>query len=341
MPGALAPNWVGRREFLMDMLFKADNRQTPFLSMARKPKSSTSEKNGIPNSQIGSYQAKVMGARKAGGVADGKDVSVFDSGPPHELLSFRPEKYRRTPMVGDLLQGDNLAGTNDAWAEVVGDEMIEHKRDMETELLSEQDSSSNGGAEGGTTTRGIGRWVNDGTLTFSELPVPQGARTPSAQIFTDVIGDGISTGLTEDAVNTLLQSRWDATGDSGELVGFVGATIKNRFGFFSKYKPNVASATVVVRTNTSEYTSGDVHGAAVDVYQSDWGTFSLIPVNTVFLPDAKTGYFLDMAQVEVRSRYWMREKELPDLGGGPREEIASFIALIPGDLRSHVKIRAT
>jgi len=61
----------------------------------------------------------------------------------------------------------------------------------------------------------------------------------------------------------------------------------------------------------------------------------------VFLPDAYRGYFLDMAQVEIRSRYWMREKPLPDLGGGPREEIASFVALIPGDLRSHIKIAAT
>lgn len=341
MPGTLAPNVIGRREWLMNMLFLADNRKAQFISMAHKPKSSKSEKNGIPNSQIGTYHAKVLGDLKPGGVADGKDVGAFDSQPNREPISFRPEKYRRAPMVGELVEGDDIAGIESEFAESIGDQMILHKRDMEKELLSEQDSSANGGAEGGTTTRGLGRWINDGTLTFSELPVPVGARTPAAQIYTGAIGDGVSTGLTEDVAQTLLQSRWDLTGDSGELVGLLGAVIKNRFGFFTKYKPNVANATVIVRTNTDSYTSGELNGAAVDIYQSDWGSFSLLPVNTVFLPDQYTGYFLDMAHVELRSRYWVREKPLPDLGGGPRELIESFIALIPGDLRAHVKIDAT
>ena len=345
MPGAIAPNVVGRREMVLTMLFQADHRQTVFTSMARKPKSSNNEKTGISNSQIGTYFSKVLGDLKAGGVRDGADVKAFDSNPQREPLSFRPEKYRRAPMVGDLANGDDIAGVtdagNDEWDEALADQMILHKRDIEKECLSEQDSSLSGGAEGGTTMRGLGRWINDGTLTFSELPVPQGSRTPTAQIYTDVIGDGISTGLTEDTVAGLLQARWDNTGDSGQLVGLLGTTIKNRFGFFSKYKANVSNATIVIRSQDNAFTSKDVDSPSVDVYNSDWGSFSLMPVPTLFLPDAKTAYFLDMAQVELRSRYWMREKQLPDLGGGPRELIESFVALIPGDPRSHVKIHAT
>ena len=339
MPGIVNTNQSGRREFLMDMLFLADERQTVFTSMARKQKPSKNEKTGIPNSIIGTYQAKVMGDLKAGGVADGKDVSVFDAGPPREPISFRPEKYRRSPMVGELAADDDIAGLDAGgeWEEAVGDQMILHKRDMEKELLSQQDSSLNGGAEGGTVGRGLERWVNDGTLTFGEFPVPTGAKTPTAQIYSGVIGDGVTTGLTEDVAAAIMQARWDNTGDSGQLVGLLGATIKNRFGFFTKYKPNVASATVIVQTITDAYTSEKLHGAAVDLYQSDWGAFSLVPVPTLFLTDALTGFLLDMSQIELRSRYWMREKTLPDLGGGPRETIESFIALIPGDLRSHGK----
>jgi hypothetical protein len=345
MAGIIAPNVAGRREMLLEMLFLADHRQTVATSMLRKPKSSNNEKTGISNSQIGTYFAKVLGDLKPGGVRDGADVKAFDSNPNREPISFRPEKYRRAPMVGDLARGDDIAGVSDAgsdeWEEALSTQMILHKRDIEKEILSEQDSSIGGGAEGGTTMRGFGRWINAGELPFSELPVPQGAATPAAQIYTGILGDGITTGLTEDVVSGLLQARWDATGDSGQLVGLLGTAIKNRFAFFSKYKANVTNATVIIRTQAKDYDSHELDSPSIDVYNSDWGSFSLIPVSTLYLPDAKTGYFLDMSQCELRSRYWMREKPLPDLGGGPRELIESFVALIPGDLRSHVKIHAT
>ncbi len=323
----------------MDALFKADNRMCQFTSMVKKPKSSSSESGGIPNSIIGTYAAKVMGDLLPGGVADGRDVSVHNSNPPREQISFRPEFYRRSPMVGVLAQGDNIAGISSEWDEAYGDQMILHKRDIEKEMLSEQVSSAANGAEGGSTTRGIGEWIK--ATAQAELPVPAGARTPSGQIYTGAIGDGFATGITEIVAKGLLQSRWDATGDSGQVTGFLGTYIKNRFADFKEYKPNISNTTVIVRTNAESYTVGSLRNASVDVYNSEWGSYALIPVNTVFLPDGYTGYFLDMAQVEIRSRFWMREKPLPDLGGGPRTLIESFIALIPGDLRSHIKIDAT
>jgi hypothetical protein len=326
----------------MELLYLADVRETPFVSTARKPKSSENDKSGIPNSQLGTYLAKVLGDIKAGGVADGKDVGGFDEKPPREPLSFRPEKYRRAVMVGDLALGDDIAGIADEYADSLSDQMTLHKRDMERECYSDQDSSLNGGLEGGTKMRGLGRWINDGTLAFSELPVAAGARTPAAQLYLSVIGDGISTGLTEAVAQALLENRWQNTGTSNELMGFVGSIIKNRFGFFSRYTPNVTNATPIVRTaSTTTYPGGEFYGPSIDVYKSDYGAWTLMAVNTTFLPDAYRGYFLDMSMVELRSRYWARSKELPDLGGGPRELLESFVALIPGDPRSHVKIAAT
>jgi hypothetical protein len=342
MPAVVNVNATGRREFLMDRLFKVDNRMCTFTSMARKPKGGNSESTGIPNSVIGSYQAKVLGDIKAGGRADGKDVTAFDSNPPREQISFRPEFFYRAPMVGTLAKDDVIAGLENGgeWADAVGDQMILHKRDMEKQFLSALDSSANGGREGGTVTRGLEKWISASASDFSELVPPSGARTPSNQIFTGAIGT-IDSGLTEDAAKAILKARWDNTGDSGELVGFLGTYIKERFSLFKEYKPTLSNATVVVRTNTEAYTSKEIRNASVDVFNTEWGSFSLIPVNTIFLTDAYTGLFVDMAQIEIRSRFWMREKPLPDLGGGPREEISSFVALIPGDLRSHAKIDAT
>lgn len=342
MPGILDANQIGKREFLMGLLFLADARKTVFLSTARKSKSAVTGKKGLPN-MLGTYNVKVLGDRKAGGVADGKDVGAFDGEPPRQQLAFRAEKYRRAPMVGDIAEGNDVAGVEDEFAAAVADQLKEHARDMEAELLSDQDSSANGGLENGSTQRGLGRWVNAGELAISDpnCPIPSGARTPTAQVYTGVIGDGVTTGLLEQTVQDLLQNRWDSTGDSGELMGFVGATIKNRFGLFSRYTPSLTGATPNVQTISATYQGGTFYGPTVDVYKSDWGGFTLMPVNTTFLPNAKRAYFLDMSMVEVRSRYWCREKDIPDLGGGPRELIESIIALIPGDLRSHVKIAAT
>ncbi len=136
----------------------------------------------------------------------------------------------------------------------------------------------------------------------------------------------------------MAQNRWDTIGQSNELLLFAGVAIKNRVGLFSRYAPTVTGAYPVVRTMTAEYTGGEFFGQSVDIFKTDWGTFSIMPVNTEYLPDQYRAYGLDMKQVEIRPRYMMKEHPLPDLMGGPREGIESIVALIPGDPRSHIKI---
>lgn len=352
MPAIVDATQVGKREFRMGLIFLADAVETPILSTLKKPASSyKSEKSGLPQ-MLGIYQLKTRGARKPGGVADGKDVSNYDGDPTRDELAFRAEKFWRHPMVGDIAEGNDIAGIKSEFAEAKANQSVNLKRDMDTELASDQDSSANGGAEGGSTTRALGRWVNNvaasGGLAISDpnCPIPVNLQTPAAQIFYGSIGDGISTGLTEAAARALLKSRWSSTGDNGQLMGFLGTQIHDRFAMFSTYTPNVTNATVVVRTERDGFGAGTFISPYIDVYKAGpYGAFSLMPCPDVAsnptgtgLPNAYRAYFLDNSQVEVRSRYWFREKELPDMGGGPREEIACLIALIAGDPRSHVKI---
>jgi hypothetical protein len=328
----------------MSVIFLADVRKTTFLSTARKPASSyKNEKSGLP-SMLGTYQIKTRGTRKPGGVADGRDVSAFDANDPRAPLAFRAEVYRRAPMVGFIAEGNDVAGIKSEYAEAIDDQMIEHKRDMNYECLSEQESSATGGLEGGSVQRGIFRWVNAGELAITDpnCPIPANARTPADQIFTGSIGDGINTGFTEAVARGLFKARWDRTGDSGELTFFGGSMIIDRFAMFSTYTPNVTGATPIVRTMTKEYDGGVFYSPNVDVYKAGpYGAWTLIPVTGDQIPSAYYGVGVDMSQVEVRSRYWCKEKPIPDLGGGPRELIESIIALIPGDLRSHMAVKAT
>jgi hypothetical protein len=102
-------------------------------------------------------------------------------------------------MVGFVAAGNEIAGIGNEWTKAKSDQLVEHKKDMEYEMYSDQDSRPDDGVNG-SKFRGLGRYINDGsTLTFSELPIPTAFRTPTAQIYTGVLGDGITTGLTEAA----------------------------------------------------------------------------------------------------------------------------------------------
>jgi hypothetical protein len=346
MPALTAPNEVGIREDISDLLYLADVKETPFTSMARKGSKPT-------NPLLWEYGVKKRGSRKRGGVPDGKDVDAFDAQNPRDFLQARSEVFRRAPMVGFLAQilskNGAIAGVKDEMATATADQLVEQKRDIEKELLSNQDSGPDDGVNG-AQTRGLGRWVYNGTNTltldvldpiqtttgYAELPVPSGYRTPTAQIYT-----GSIDGMVETDLQALIQAKWDATGASSELRGFVTSVIKNKIGFFSRNEFLVAGYASNVQVTSGRVSGNTLFGPTIDIYKSDWGTFTLHPVSNDFMPTAYTGYFLDMKQISLRPTENMATLELPDLGGGPREMIQSIIGLEAGDPRAHAKIDGT
>jgi hypothetical protein len=341
MPALLEPELVGKRQDLSDMLYVADRKTTPGISSIRK---------GEPlKNMLYDFIVKSYGARKKGGVPDGKDISAFDAQSPKRQLQARGEVFRRAPMVGFIAQEMSLAGgvagVPNQMNEAKADQLIEHKRDIEKELWSNQDSRPDDGVNG-AQMRGLGRWIYDGAATLTldaadlspttgyfELPVPADVRTPTNQIFT-----GSISGMTQAQFEALIQAKYENTGASSDLRGFVTPIIKNRVGFFSRYQPDVTTYSSRVFISSGQLEGTTLFGATVDVYRSDWGTFELFPVLTDFTPTAYTGYFLDMAQPRLRSAGTYDTTDLPNLGGGPRSMIQSILSVFPGDPRAHCKI---
>jgi hypothetical protein len=341
LPALIEPDLVGKRQDLQDMVYVADRKTTPGISSIRK---------GKPlRNMLCDFIVKSYGARKKGGVPDGQDVNAFDAQSPKRQLQARGEVFRRAPMVGFIAQAmseaGGVAGTPSAFNESKADQLIEHKRDIEKELWSNQDSRPDDGLNG-SQFRGIGRWIYDGAATLTldaadlspttgyyELPVPADVRTPSNQIYT-----GSISSMTQAQFEAIIQAKYENTGASSDLRGFVTPIIKNRVGFFSRYQPDVSGYTSRVFISTGQLEGNTLFGATVDVYKSDWGTFELFPVLTDFMPTAYTGYFLDMAQPRLRSAGTFDTSNLPDLGGGPRALIQSILSVHPGDPRAHAKI---
>lgn len=352
MPALTALNQQGVREDLSNVFYMADAKETPFTSMVKKGK-----KPIDPN--LWEYGLKRRGERKRGGVPDGKDVDAFDSQNPKTFVQARSEVWRRNPMVGFIAairaRNGGVAGVTDEMDDAIADQMEELKRDVETELLSNQDSRPDDGVNG-TQTRGLGRWIWSGDVadtasgsglalaagdtssatTYDELPVPVGYRTPSDQIF-----NGSVSAMTEAEFGDLIQAKWTNTGASSELRGFVTSAIKNRIGLLSKYEADVAGMTPNVQVTSGRVSGNTLFGPSIDVYKSDWGTFTLHPVSNDFMPSAYTGYFVDMKQVTIRPTEMMQPTKLPNLGGGEREMIQSILGLEAGDPRAHAKIDGT
>ena len=92
-------------------------------------------------------------------------------------------------------------------------------------------------------------------------------------------------------------------------------------------------AATQVRTFSPQ--SGKKVSIAVDVFEGDFGTCSLVPDN--FMPAQTDGYVLDMSGIELRYGKLPEVKELPDAGGGPIRMIEAVAALVVQNPLAHGK----
>lgn len=328
MPALLEPALVGKRQDLQDMIYVADVKTTPGIASIKKGKKLTN--------MLYDFIVKSYGSRKSGGVPDGKDVNAFDAQSPKVSMQARGEVFRRAPMVGFIAEkmskAGGVAGVTDLYTEAKADQLKELGRDMEKELWSTQDSQADDGVNG-SKMRGLGLWISNAPSLTDTLTIPSAAQTPSNQIFT-----GSISSMTEDDLGGLIQAKYENTGASSDLRGFVTPVVKNRIGFFSRYQANVDGFAPVVQVNSGKLSGNTLFGATIDVYKTDWGTFRLFPVLTDFMPSSYYGFFLDMDHPRMRDAGVDEYDDLPNLGGGPRGLYQSIISVHPGDPRAHSKI---
>ncbi len=333
MPGTFEVNQVGKREDLADIIAIADAKATPFTSMLKKGKKAT---NTLFECQADKYDDA-----QTGGVPEGKDVDTYeDAAEYREKIAGRLQKFRRTVLVTteaqeiSVIAGINSSDVNnvpgaDEYARAKAKKAIEIKRDMEATFLSDNDSRAEATGQA-RRSRGVGAWIAQTAQT--DLPVPVAYRTPTASLFSGAIGT-----FTEDTLRGLLESRWDQTGASDELVGIVGSKVKNAVSDMIRYEPNKASNTVV-RSYRADIGDKKVQ-SIVDVYEGDYGTDELF-LNS-FLPNNFRGYILDMRFFECRSAFMPRFEELPNMGAGRRGMIEAIVGLSCMNPLGQIKIVAT
>lgn len=333
----LGPAPGGSQRDLLDSITVVDAKETPFFAMCPK---GTAQTNVLFEWPVDKELAADDNAQK-----DGTDVthsntaadSDFDSATDdYAVLSNRCQWFRRQALVGKLAQDvQNQAGVKDKYAYAVTKKLLQLRRDIETRMCSDHLYSSGptllydadvrtSSASTAMRTRGLGAFINSSTSG-----IDSDFRTPAASI----TGSGsASTTIDEDAVDGVLQSRYEQTGTVKTLTLLAGPTLKTQFKNMTK-----------VASGTNEYSTTRTYNAdlsgkkiinTVDIYEGDFGTLELIPslwlrynfssglesaaaqINTSAWKG--TGYVIDWDLVEMRFNQQPQVMPLQDNGGGKR-----------------------
>jgi hypothetical protein len=168
---------------------------------------------------------------------------------------------------------------------------------------------------------------------------PASVLLPAGQVYDHTLtGTQTLANFTEDALRSLLQTRWSGTGSTASLIGIVGSDIKNAVSDFTRYLPAKTIAGSVasqVRFYNADIKSKTV-STTVDIYSGDYGDVEMHL--SAFVPNTYRGYILDPKYLELRTAMAPNYRDLPDLGGGPRGIIDAILALVVNNPLAHAKI---
>lgn len=325
MAGLFEINQVAKREDLLDVLTRVDEKATPFMSMVKK---GATPKNTYMEWPVDAYADPTVGT----GIIDGTDVSTYENAADQRaLLSSYLQTFRRTAKVSRLAQDvSNVAGVADEISNAISVKGVEMLRDMESAMLSDQEHQVDTGAAA-YLLRGLGVWLRDTTnLTTagagsvggqSLLQVPAAFR---AQV------EGTATAsLLESTLQTLLQSLWTSTGMRGDYKLFCDATLRRRFTDFTR---TIATAGYSGRDFNFDGDSKRVSNTTT-IFDGDFGTVEVIADNfigyssTGAAQEAGRGYLLDMDKITVGMHKNPTVERFEDQGGGERFMIESRATL--------------
>ena len=327
MASLLERQQIGKREDLADLIALVDAHDCPVVSSAKK--------GSKPGNTLMQWQADSYDSAVTTGTVDGTDVGSSDyqnPGANRAILSNYVQIFRRSIRVSPLsLEVSNVAGLKDELSNGIAKKLIELKRDIESTILSANDAQADDGTNA-YLTKALGTWIS--TSGGSVLQVDSGFRTPSASIETTAT----TSNITDTTVQDVLASIYAQTGSIKTYTVPLGRTLKRAFtdrltGTRSVTDASNQLAATQIRTFSPQ--TGKKVTIAVDLFEGDFGTCSLVPDN--FMPAQTDGYVLDMSGIELRYGKLPEVKELPDAGGGPIRMIEAVAALVVQNPLAHGK----
>jgi len=315
-------NQVAKREDLLDLITRVDEKATPFMSLVNK---GTTPQNTFISWPVDSYAAPALG-----GTVDGTDVSSYDNhAASRALLSSYLQTFRKAYQVSRLAQEvSDVAGlgSGNEIAEASAKAGVELVRNMEATLLSDQEHDADDGTNP-YLLRGLGVWIRDTANIAAQSgghQVPAAFRPAAGQINGDPTAD-----ITESDIQTMLQTIWSATGMTGDYKLFADATLRRAFTDFTR---TIATAGYSQR-NLNYDGDGTRISNTTTIFDGDFGSVEVIADNFIGFnaagnaQEAGRGYLLDMDKIDLRVNKQPTIERFEDKGGGERFLIEGRAAL--------------
>jgi hypothetical protein len=246
---------IGNREDLADVIYRIDPTETPFLSGAEKAKATAVKHE---------WQTQALAtAQTTNAVLEGDDAAA-DATTVTARLSNIAQISRKVPMVSGTQQAVDHAGRGNEMSYQEMLKGLELKRDMEGSLIASTWGSTTGSD---TAVRHLGSvlsWLGVGAK--GNTSVSTGATTgvdPTGSDGSGVRTNGTQRAFTEAQLKNVLQAVW-VNGGKPDLI-MTGSFNKQVFSTFTG------------RSSPIEQAASKKIVAAVDAYESDFGTLKVVP----------------------------------------------------------------
>jgi len=238
---------IGNREDLSDMIYRIDPTETPFT-------------NGVDTTKATAvnheWQTQALAAAVATNFNFEGDNPTANARTATVRLGNICQIARKVPIVSGTQQAVQHAGRDDemAYQEMLSG--LELKRDNETYLVGSNNAKVS--TDSPRQTASILSWIKTntdiGTGAAANPATADGAATRT---------DGTQRVFTEASLKSVLQQAWTSGGKPDVIM--VGAFNKQQFSTFTG------------RASPIEDTKAKKITAAVDAYESDFGTLKVVP----------------------------------------------------------------
>jgi hypothetical protein len=295
---------VGNREDLSDMIYRIDPTDTPFMTAIDKAKASAVNHE---------WQTQALAAANTANAQLEGDDAAADATTPTVRLGNICQISRKTPRVTGTQRAVEHAGRDDEMAYQEMLKGLELKRDMEAILCGTNQAKAAGNDSTARTSASVLSWIKTNTSKGA------GGADPAAALGANIRTDGTQRIFTEQNLKTVLQSVWNAGGKPDIVM--TGGFNKQVFSTFTGRSSPIEDAKAKKIT------------AAVDAYESDFGTLRLAP-NRFMRPRDVLALQMDMWAVAYLNGRRFVSFPLAKTGDSDWKEILSEYTLVARNEKS-------
>lgn len=322
----LERNQIGKREWLANIIARADAKNTPVQAMIPKGEAVS---NTLQEWQVDDFEDPNSDMA----TEDGVDVDTFSNASPNrQLLQGRAMKIRDSAMVSDFAEEvSDVAGLSKGeLAESIMKKLKRLARAREAFICGDQEAAI-GAAGVADQFRGLGKWILASAQAV--YPVAASYRTPAASIDTTAMAS-----VTDTIVGDVLESVYTQTGEIANFDMPLGPKLKRAFSAMTTKVSAATNTFSQIRTYNTEF-KGKI-SSVVQQFDGDFGMINLHPTQWnahanfggSSAASLRRGYLLKMELLSLHHKRMPRVKQLEDRGGGPRflvDEILAFRVLNP------------